>query len=616
MIEFLLHHDPETMTSSTTMTFNETLQPRDVLNRLNAQRSDTASCDVIIRSSSSETTSSVHAHRCILAASSDYFNALFRHDLTDVKVVEAVIPGSSHDIIETVVTFMYTGAIEVSEGTVVEIVRLADYLGLPKVLELCGNFMKRNLRDSTCLKFKVLSDLHPLGTLSDHVQNYILPRMSTLVRRSDTVDLPVDALRQLLSDNLTNYAREADVLKLVQDLVASRADMDSTEREKARDLLDCVEFEYLSPGVIERRVLSNSDALDWLNERPELLERVRGFGERNQESGRDVVEVILCRGRASKTGDDLQVMLYLVRDDEWRVLRQPRDEKGSGLWPGLEAMITHDGFLYALSSRMEDMNGYMHPAKETKFFNRLNLMTGAWFVLPPPRLVTGQTMLVSALQDCVLAIDSTGRVERYVIAESQWTDHCCVGFPGVSNGTLCFLPMPKGDELFVLRSYSAGYSFYYSQRSLSIYRMDAVTNDVDGGGHSWNELTQVEIADLFVTGEDVNFFGYSIAPGLISLKDELGHTRAQFDTTEAKWTTLPMRVPRPGFIREIFGSAACASRVYFVACAAINSDSLFAMFDNARGRFKMTQAPPHAVSGLLCHVTLPTAAIESVCKEN
>ena len=173
---------------------------------------------------------------------------------------------------------MYTGAIEISDVTVEEIVRLADYLGVPKILELCGRFMKENLNDSNCLEFKVLSEIYPLGTLSNSVQNYILPRMSTLVRRSDTVYCPVDVLRQLLSDNQTNYAREADVLKLIQDVIANRAEMDPMEREKARDLLDCVEFEYLPLEVIERQVISNADTLDWLRTRPELLESGAGHG--------------------------------------------------------------------------------------------------------------------------------------------------------------------------------------------------------------------------------------------------------------------------------------------------------------------------------------------------
>ena len=334
--------------------------------------------------------------------------------------------------------------------------------------------------------------------------------------------------------------------------------------------------------------------------------------ERNRERGRDVVDAILCQGGASRRGEDLQVMLYLVKDDAWRVLRQPRDETGSGLWPGLEAMVTHDGFLYALSSRMADStNRY----KETKYFNRLNLQTCTWFVLQSPGLVTGETMLVSAGPDLLLAIDGTGKVERYVTAEGRWMDYCCTGFPGSTNGTRCFLPMPSCSELYVLRTFSAGYP-YLSQRNLSIYRLDAVPSGSDSGGHSWNELSQMDIAELFDTGEDVKFFGYSIAPGLISLKDELGHIRAQFDTTEAKWTTLPMRVPRPGFIRDIYGSAECSSRVYFVARSSVNYDNIFVMFDTARGRFKMTDAPPYTVSGLLCHVTLPATSVESLCRED
>src|SRR6218665_1949704 len=86
-------------TSPTTMTFSEALQPHEILLNLNQQRSDEASCDVILRSSS-PVTSSVYAHRCILVASSAYFKAFFRHCLTDARIIEMVMPVSSHDTIE------------------------------------------------------------------------------------------------------------------------------------------------------------------------------------------------------------------------------------------------------------------------------------------------------------------------------------------------------------------------------------------------------------------------------------------------------------------------------------------------------------------------------------
>src|SRR6218665_3256596 len=422
------------------MKFIEALQPRELLRCLNEQRSDEASCDVSLRSSSPET-SSVYAHRCVLAASSDYFKAFFRHSLVDARVIEMVMPESSHDAIESVVTFMYTGVIEISDVTVEEIVHLADYLGLSKILELCEKYMEQNLNDSNCLKFKVLSEFYPLGALTNSVHNYILPRMAALVRNSDAVDLSVKTLRQLLSDKETNYAREADVLKLIQDVIASREEVNQVEREEVLDLMDCVQFEFLPPEVIERHVFPNAETLHWLHARPELLERVRGMGKRDRS---DVVEAILCQGLTSRAGDDLQLMLYLIRDDVWRVLRQPRDEHGLGLGQRIEAMVVHDGFLYVLSSHILDLTCYAHLVglvDTTKLsFNRLNLQTGAWLMLPSPALVTGQATLMSAGPGCLLAMDGSGRVERYVTEDWQWTDYCCTGFNVSYSDILRFLP--------------------------------------------------------------------------------------------------------------------------------------------------------------------------------
>src|SRR6218665_805504 len=175
-----------------------------------------------------------------------------------------------------------------------------------------------------------------------------------------------------------------------------------------------------------------------------------------------------------------------------------------------------------------------------------------------------------------------------------------MGFHESSNDIPSFLPMSTDGQL---------YAFQFRFRSLVIYRLEPVPNGSNGDGHSWCRLSQIDNVD---TSKCVIFFGYSATPQLISLKDELGHVRVQFDTTLAKWTTFPKNIDRPRFIREIYGMVECSSGVYFIA-STLSNESNIVMFDDARGRFKMAREPPCVVSGPLCHVMMSTSCIESLC---
>lgn len=595
------------------MEFTHPSQSSDILQFLNEQRQNgNELCDVKIRLTGC--TSSIYAHRCIVGTCSEYFLGLFRHDNNVNKVIETVIPGSSIDALSRIIDYMYRGTIEISEDTVEEILHLADYLGIQKLLEFCCLFLKVNLSDESCFKMAVLADIYSLKTLADDFWNYIAPRMSTLILRSNVLQLPVEILGDLLTNSETNYVREVDILNVVQSYIGSEKNP-ARKSNMADQLFECLEFSYLSPEVIKRVVFSNSDTVDWLRMRPETLELVRNLVT-TDEKRRDFVEVIFCRCRTAQKGDEIEVMVYLIEDDTWRILKRPSLPDRISL-KSLESMVTHDGFLYFLSAQMEDMYGYMHRGHEWKSFKRIHLEKGVWEILEPPVLVEDQIRLTSSERG-LFAVDRLGRVECYVTDEKRWIVCCKEGFTTCPN-TLCFLPMPKGPDLYLLRIFSAGFTFYFAQKSLSLWMLDASMQ-------SWRMLSEIQMeSDLFIDDEDhdVNFFGYSISPDVIRLKDELGQTRSEFDLTSSDWSVVcSNRQPpqqkmivqrRPRFFRDIYGSTQCADRIYFVAKATTaEGENIFVMFDNVRRRFKKTEASPICLSGLLCHVTLSAKSLDLI----
>ena len=66
--------------------------------------------------------------------------------------------------------------------------------------------------------------------------------------------------------------------------------------------------------------------------------------------------------------------------------------------------------------------------------------------------------------------------------------------------TLYVVPMPMDRYMYILRVFSSGYSFSYSQLSLSLHRLDTVH-----GSH--RKLSEIEASELDLA-ENEHMFGY------------------------------------------------------------------------------------------------------------
>ncbi len=194
----------------------------------------------------------------------------------------------------------------------------------------------------------------------------------------------------------------------------------------------------------------------------------------------------------------------------------------------------------------------------------------------------------------VYVLDRSGRVEEFDSELASWTLTAASLFD-VSTPTLYVLPMPMDRYMYVLRAFSAGYSFQHSEACFSLHRLDTVH-----GSH--RKLSQIEASELALEPHE-NLFGYSIKPGQFTLTNELGRPRVVYNLVEQSWTGCPAPTHPPGFISDVWGSVPWQDRVYFVGRTETDAPA-FMFYDVTRGRFKATEAPPCHLSGVLSHVVV------------
>ena len=534
------------------------------------------------------------AHSCVLVACSDYFRTLLTGNFKDCKGREYSLPNAPHKAAEKVVGFMYTGAIEVSMSDVEDILSLADYFCMDILKEYCTTFLRASVTEENCLYVKMLADKFSLEDVIRDTIHFISPRIAGLLQAPESLELPLNFVIQLLKDPKFNYIREQEIFEFIIRWIKADA---TARRKHFSKLFLCVEMSYLPKSylgsdVIQESVVTQNLGDDFLRV---VRDNVADVADRNVE------DVIICRSRSVQLTDEVCLYCYVIFDDRWVVLHTPEPR----MFDGLESLLSHLDSLYFLVAKVEDIYGYTHHTNERKYFWRLDVRAGKWEQLSSPKRVRGPCRLVSHVNG-IYVVDRTGMVEEYNVDSKKWVTFLEQGAFENPSCTRYVLPMPVDRYIYILRAFSAGYSFAHDTQSFRLFKYDTVD-------HSCESLSEIEAGEVDLDEHDY-LHGYVARPGKLTMKNELGESRLRFHFADSSWSARKPRIRLPRFVAEVWGSGEWMDRVYF-AGKCKEDNPVFMMYDNTRSRFKSTAPPPSYVSGLLCHVRMPKATVRKLQPE-
>ena len=208
------------------MTFNANISHViGVLSGLNAQRNNqTDLCDVELNMADG----TLYSHKAVLVTCSKYFEAMFSHE-NMVENVEGRIDLSqfSSDVMESLLTYIYTGAIEISDETLVNRLEAAQYFQVDGVVERCCQFMAQSLSADNYADFLNETSRLSLQDTESKIKLFIENNICLdFAEKSDTQfqKLPFDCAHQLLNsdNNLPNVKSEYENLSTCHPVVARR----------------------------------------------------------------------------------------------------------------------------------------------------------------------------------------------------------------------------------------------------------------------------------------------------------------------------------------------------------------------------------------------------------
>ncbi|KPJ15076.1 Actin-binding protein IPP [Papilio machaon] len=176
--------------------------------KLNNLRKDGRFCDIDLISGSTK----VKAHRVVLAASCEYFDAMFSVGLEETHKGHVILPNVPPGILPMIVDFIYTGEIIIDKATVQHLLVVADMLQLRELVSGCGEYLKRELHPSNALGIYRFAESHNCMSLAEEALAHAQVHWNLVTKGEEFLELPLQQLVTLLSSEELKVDNEAQVL--------------------------------------------------------------------------------------------------------------------------------------------------------------------------------------------------------------------------------------------------------------------------------------------------------------------------------------------------------------------------------------------------------------------
>ncbi|XP_030055228.1 kelch repeat and BTB domain-containing protein 3 [Microcaecilia unicolor] len=190
----------------------------------------------------------IPCHRCVLAACSDFFRAMFEVNMKERDDGNVTISNLSPKAVRTFLDYAYTGKTEITDDSVEMLFQLSSFLQVPLLSRACNDFLIKSIDLTNCLQLLSVSESYGSSCLFDHALEFALQHFSFLLQSSDFLDLNVGILEKCVDADELNVSEEELVLKAV--LSWTKANLE-TRQKHLPHLLKKVRLHQLPVTTLE-----------------------------------------------------------------------------------------------------------------------------------------------------------------------------------------------------------------------------------------------------------------------------------------------------------------------------------------------------------------------------
>ncbi len=348
--------------------------PNEAFERMLQMRGEGQLCDVILEVGERE----IHAHRLVLAASSQYFYSMFVRDMLESRQERIELKGVDPDALQLLVEFAYSTKLEITVSNVQALMTASSLFDFPSVFKATSKFLIGQLHPSNCLGIRTFAKTHGSSSLFVAAGEYFRNHFMDAVKNDEFMNLSADDLAFLIDSDEINVRSEEDVYRAVESWVLH----DTEARKDALPaLLQHVRLPLLSTPFLTQHVESNLFVKRSLECR-DLLDQAKNFHLMPEQfwhsmltqfrPRKSTVGVLFAIGGRGAVGEPFScVECYSFRTNQWHEgpeLKSRRRHVGvASLGGKLYAVGGHDGNQHLCSVECYDPKAgkweYVQPMK-------------------------------------------------------------------------------------------------------------------------------------------------------------------------------------------------------------------------------------------------------------
>ncbi|NXD84576.1 KLH31 protein, partial [Halcyon senegalensis] len=214
-----------------------------LLEGMNQMRQKRFLCDLTIATK----TKAFEVHKLVLASCSDYFHRLLQRD-PHLQRVEL------HDVsplgLTTVITYAYSGKLSLSLYTVGSTIAAATQLQVPGLLNVCSDFLVREMAVESCVYIANISATYGLNQVKDATRKFIRENFLEFSKTDQFLKLPFDQVNELLMDDGLQIPSEVAAFQIA----VKWLEFDPKRVQYAADLLSNIRFGTISASDLVNHV--------------------------------------------------------------------------------------------------------------------------------------------------------------------------------------------------------------------------------------------------------------------------------------------------------------------------------------------------------------------------
>ncbi|KAM4589191.1 kelch repeat and BTB domain-containing protein 3 isoform 1-T1 [Fundulus diaphanus] len=273
-------------------------------------------------------------HRCVLAACSDFFRAMFEVDMRECGDGSVTLANQCPKAVGSFLDFAYSGEILITDGNVDILFQLASFLQVPVLSRACSDFLVGVMDLCNCLTLLSLAEAYGSASLLRSANEFVVGNYFDLSETQEFLDMQENVLKACLrSDALNVPSEEAVVMSLLRWI-----HHDLPERQKLlSELMSMTRLHHLPAASLT--TLRDSDVLlcsddSCLTLLSEAQSRQTQYNGLLTDARPATTQSYIYIHKTEENGENRHTFCYCLETDQWRELQTELGEASMPDPPG------------------------------------------------------------------------------------------------------------------------------------------------------------------------------------------------------------------------------------------------------------------------------------------